>query len=296
MTLRFLPESSSRDLAFAAGELDAEAGLQDKNWLQRTKAQDGVAVDVFSPAEEAELYLNVSRPPLNNLKVRQALASAIDQSQFAAFQGKDFTQAATSVVPSNNLGFTADNGMLRYDPVEAKALLAEAGYPKGFAIPMVNSQLTGLANLGQLVQAQLGEVGVRVEIQPVEHAAYHKMIRADASPLVIYSAARFPVADVYLTQFFYGPSQIGGPAQVTNFSHCDVADAEIAAAKSETDAARQTAEWVSAQKKILADVCAIPLAEIRLVWARKGTLEWGYDFKGSMSLGPMVTEATHFTK
>ena len=212
------------------------------------------------------------------------------------FQGGDFTQAGKSAVPSNNLGFTADNGMLGADPEKAKALLAEAGYPDGFTIPMVNSQDNQLSNLAQIVQAQLAEVGVTLEIQPVEHATYHQMIRKDASPMVIYSAARFPVADVYLTQFFYGPSAIGAPGQVTNFSHCDVADAEIEKAKTDTDADEQLALWATAQKKIMENVCSIPLVETRLVWVRKASLDWGYDLQGSMSLGPMVTETTHFTE
>ena len=240
LTMRFLPESASRDLAFTAGEVDAAAGVQNKNWLTRVKAEPHAIVDVFAPAEEAQLHLNTTKPPLDKLAVRQALSWAIDQSQMVQFQGQDFTQAGQSAVPSNNLGFTADNGMLGYDLAKAKAALAEAGMPDGFTIPMINSQDNQLSNLAQLVQAQLAQIGVKVEIQPVEHATYHQMIRKDASPMVIYSAARFPVADVYLTQFFYGPSSIGKDTQVTNFSHCDVADAEIKAAKTEPDQDKQS--------------------------------------------------------
>jgi peptide/nickel transport system substrate-binding protein len=58
---------------------------------------------------------------------------------------------------------------------------------------------------------------------------------------VHYSAARFPIADVYLTQFFHGDSIVGKPTAVTNFSHCDVADAEIEAARVETDPDQQLA-------------------------------------------------------
>ncbi|MCB1492736.1 MAG: polyamine ABC transporter substrate-binding protein [Rhodobiaceae bacterium] len=293
---RFLPESASRDLAFKAGEIDAGAGVQNKNWLARMKAEPGVVIDVFAPAEEAQLHLNTTKSPLDNLKVREAISLAINQDQMVQFQGDGFTQAGQSAVPSNNLGFTADNGMLGYDPAKAKALLAEAGFADGFTIPMINSQDMQLANLGQLVQAQLAEIGITVDIQPVEHATYHQLIRKDASPMVIYSAARFPVADVYLTQFFYSPSTVATPTAVTNFSHCNVADEEILAAKTEPDPDKQIALWQEAQKKIMGNVCSVPLVETRLVWARKETLDWGYELKGSMSLGPLLTEKTHFTE
>ena len=296
VTMRFLPEKSARELAFIAGEIDAAPTGQDKNNIARLKSEDGVVVDVFAPAEEAQLHLNTKVAPLNDLKVRQAMSYAIDQSQIVLFQGEEFTKAAKSAVPSNNLGYTSNSGILGYDPEKAKALLAEAGYPDGFTIEMVTSQNPGLLNFAQLVQAQLGEVGINVELKPVEHATYHQMIRKDLSPMVIYSAARFPVADVYLTQFFYGPSQIGAPGQVTNFSHCEAGDADIKAAKVETDQATQVAMWQSAQKKIMGNVCSIPLVESRLIWVRNDNLDWGYDFKGAMGLGPVITENTHFTE
>ena len=59
--------------------------------------------------------------------------------------------------------------------------------------------------------------------------------------IVYYAAARFPVADIYLTQFFHSASIVGKPTAVTNFSHCDVADKEIDAAKAETDTEKQVA-------------------------------------------------------
>jgi peptide/nickel transport system substrate-binding protein len=81
---------------------------------------------------------------------------------------------------------------------------------------------------------------------------------------------------------------------VTNFSHCNVADKEIDEARTEPDSARQIALWQAAQKKIAGAVCAVPLIETLQVWVHKASLDYGYDLQGSMSLGPMITEATHF--
>jgi peptide/nickel transport system substrate-binding protein len=140
----------------------------------------------------------------------------------------------------------------------------------------------------------LKKAGINLDLQVVEHATFHQMIRQDVSSIVFYSAARFPVADVYLTQFYNSRSIVKTPTAVTNFSHCTVADAEIDAARTEPDAAKQIALWQAAQKKIAADVCAVPLIETLQAWVRRDTLDYGYDLKGSLSLGPMITEATHF--
>lgn len=295
VTYRFLNDAAARDLAFVAGEIDAATGLADPRWLARTKAIEGAAVDIFDPSELTVMHINTTKAPFDDIRVRQALAYAMDPSRIAQYRGEEFTRVGKSVIPSNNLGYTDDNGHFSFDAEKAKALLAEAGFPDGLTVKMISSQLPSYESSNQVLQAQLEEVGITLELEPVEHATWHQMIRQDLSPLVTYGAARFPIADVYLTQFFHSASAIGAEKQVTNFSHCDVADAEIEAARVETDPAKQIALWEEAQRKIIAHVCGVPMTETSGVWVRRSNLNWGHEFKGSMSLGPLVTEETHFT-
>jgi peptide/nickel transport system substrate-binding protein len=110
--------------------------------------------------------------------------------------------------------------------------------------------------------------------------------------MVYYSAARFPVADIYLSQFFHGRSIVKTPTAVTNFSHCNQADAQIDAARVSTDPAAQLKLWAEAQRILVQQVCAVPLVETLLVFARRDNLDYGYTLKGSMGLGPLITEQT----
>lgn len=293
---RFLTSSSARDLAFVSGEIDASKGLADKQWLARSSAIEGAAVDIFDPAELSLLNINVTQAPFDDIKVRQAVAHAVNPEIFVQYRGPEFTRPGKSVIPSNNLGFSEDVGMYEYDPEASKALLEEAGYGDGLTVKMLASQLNSLESNALLLQSLFEEAGITLELEPVEHATWHQMIRQDLSPLVQYGAARFPVADVYLTQFFHSGSAIGAPGQVTNFSHCSVADEQIEAARVETDPVKQLALWKEAQELIVKEVCAVPMAEVAQVWVRKAALDWGYELKGAMSLGPVVTEATHFTE
>lgn len=294
VTYRFLPNNAARDLAFEAGELDAEAGVQDQQWVQRIGRNTATVIDAFQPVELALLHINVTKPPFNDIRVRQALARAVDVSGLVNFIGPVVGQTPKSVIPSSNLGFTPEAGALQHDPAKAKALLKEAGFENGLNVTMIASQLPGMASVMQVIQAQVAEAGITLNLEPVEHATWHQMIRKDLSPLVYYGAARFPVADYYLTQFYYSPSSIGQPGQVTNFSHCGVADKQIEAARRETDETKQQNLWQEAQKLIASNVCAIPVIETRTVWARRKTVDWGYKFEGSMSLGPLLTEKTRF--
>jgi len=294
ISYRFMPSDASRDLAFQSGELDLNYGRADQAWVNRTKALPHTIVDVFEPAEEGQLHLNMTVKPLDDIRVRQAIAYAINRLELVRWRGADVSREAQSVVPRGYLGFTADNGLPGNDVEKAKALLKQAGYADGLTIKMIQSQLPEMLTAAQVFQAQLKRAGINLDMQVVEHATYHQQIRQDLSPIVYYSAARFPVADIYLTQFFHSRSIVKTPTAVTNFSHCDVADKEIDGARVETDKAKQLALWAEAQKKIVAQVCAVPLFETLLVFARRDNLDYGYKLDGSLSLGPLITEATHF--
>jgi peptide/nickel transport system substrate-binding protein len=293
---RYIPSDSSRDLAFQSGELDMIYGKQDQSWVDRTKQLPGVKVLAMEPGEMSALYLNVTVKPLDDIRVREALAYAIDRKAIVAFKGAGSSREAVSVVPSGYLGTDEKAPLFPYDPAKAKQLLAEAGYPNGVTVKSIHTTLTGMQTLLQAIQAQLKKSGINLDIEEVEHATFHAQIRKDLSPLVHYQAARFPVADVYLTQFYDSASTIGTPTAVTNFSHCNVADAEIRAARVETDPAKQKELWKTAQEKIIKAVCGIPVYEQLQLWAWKDSLDLGYDLKGSLNLAPPITEKTHFTK
>jgi peptide/nickel transport system substrate-binding protein len=292
ISYRFIPSNASRDLAFQNGELDVNYGIADQAWVNRAKALPHTVVDVFEPAEEGELNLNTTMKPLDDIRVRQAIAYAVNRPELVKWRGPDVSREGQSVVPRGYLGFTADNGLLPNNVDKAKALLKEAGYPDGLTIKIIMTQLPEMLTAAQVFQAQLKRAGINLDMQLVEHATFHQQIRQDLSPIVYYSAARFPIADVYLTQFFHSRSIVKTPTAVTNFSHCNVADADIDEARSTTDKAKQLALWADAQKKIIAQVCAVPLFETLLVFERHDNVDYGYKLEGSLSLGPQITEAS----
>jgi peptide/nickel transport system substrate-binding protein len=291
---RYIPSDSSRDLAFQSGELDMIYGKQDQSWVDRTKQLPGVKVIAMEPGELSTLFLNITQKPLDDIRVREAIAYGIDRKAIVAFKGAGSSREAVSVVPSGYLGTDEHAPLFPYDPAKAKALLAEAGYPDGLTVKTIHTTLTGMETFIEAIQAQLKKINVDLDVQLVEHATYHSQIRKDLSPVVHYQAARFPIADVYLTQFYDSASIVGTPKAVTNFSHCNVADDEIRAARIETDPVKQKELWKTAQEKIVKAVCGIPVYEQLQLWAWKDNLDLGYDLKGSLNLAPPVTEKTHF--
>ena len=289
---RYIQSQGSRDLALQAGELDITGGAQGQDWIDRTRKIPHIKVDTAGLPEIWWLHLNETSKPLDDLRVRQAIAYAVDRPGLIAFRGEEAHRAARSVIPASHAGFSADVPLLPHDVGKAKALLAEAGFPSGITLRVINSNRPSLREIIEVVQSQLREAGINIDIELVDHATYHANIRKDQSQVVLYGANRFPVADTTLTQFFHSRSIVGTLTAVTNFSHCKVADAEIDAARIATDPQKQDELWKTAQQKIVADVCAVPLMEVLYTWARRDTVDYGYDFKDTPSSGPLITENT----
>jgi peptide/nickel transport system substrate-binding protein len=296
ITFRLIPSDAARDLAFQSGEIDVLYARQDQSTLARLKQTAGVKTLIMTPAEMSVIHLNMTIPPLDNLKVRQAIAHALDRDGIHQFRGREMSRQPVSIVPTGYVG-TLDNApLIPHSVQKARELLAEAGHPNGVTLKTIHTTLPGMLTFIEATQAQLRRAGITLEITPVEHATFHQQIRQNLSQVVHFQAARFPVADVYLSHFFHSRAIVGTPTAVTNFSHCKVADAEIDAARSEPDKAKQVALWQEAQRKIVNEVCAIPMNEQLVLWAHRDGIDFGYDVKGSLNLGPGALETTKFTK
>jgi peptide/nickel transport system substrate-binding protein len=293
---RYIPSDATRDLAFRAGEVDMVFGRQNNQWVERTKAIPGVQVAAMEPAELNALHLNSTIKPLDDLRVRQAIAHAIDRKAMLSFIGSEVGREAVSVVPKGNLGTDDKAALLPHDVAKARQLLAQAGHPNGIKLKSVASTLPVLLRISEGLQAQLRQAGIELELETVDHPTYHANIRKNLSQVTLYQAARFPVADVYLTQFYHSRSIVGTPTAIVNLSHCNAADAEIDAAKTESNPEKQKALWQAAQDKIIKAVCGVPFTEQLVMWAWKDTLDFGGKMEGSLNLMPHVTEKTRFTK
>jgi peptide/nickel transport system substrate-binding protein len=296
---RYMADISSREAGLLAGELDVINGLPDIAWVEKIQGESGVNVDVFGVGEVATVHFNTSVEPLDNPDVRKALAYALDRDEFLALFGEPVAENVYSPVPAKFLagGMTkeeTDALGLTYDVDRelAKQMLADAGYADGFSLEVITSEMTGYRRLYENMQAQLAEVGVDLKVNVVDHSTMHAQIRQDVNPIVIYIAWR-PNADVYLTRFFHSDSiVVTGAKPDTNFSHIDILDDMIEAARVETDAEAQIQMWKDAQVQILEDVYAYPLQFQQQVYARSEAVDYGHDLVSVLALYPGITEKT----
>ena len=265
-------------------------------------AEGTLPADVFGVGEVAFVNFNMTKEPLNNPQVRQAIAYAISRDEHLALYGEPVAETVYSVVPAQLMpgGLTREEAAAQgvaydQDVERAKQWLTEAGYSDGFSLDIITSEMAAYRSNYEVLQAELAEVGITINLNVVDHATMHEQIRQDVNPIVIYVAYR-PNADVYLTQFFHSDSiVVTGARPNVNFSHYDQIDDLIEQARAETDPARQEELWKQANVKILQDLAAFPLHFQNQVYARAKGVDYGHELISSLALYPQITELTTVT-
>ena len=165
VTVRVIANASSTIQALQAGQV--QAALGDATTIP---AAEKAGITVLAPPQAltginlADRSGEVSEP-LGDVRVRQALNMAVDRATIAkALYGSEDLQLSQYSL-EGQAGFTEELAeAYPYDPEAAKELLAEAGYPDGFTLPVLTTSIAGLDKITEAVAGQLAEVGVTLEI------------------------------------------------------------------------------------------------------------------------------------
>ena len=171
-TFKFISDPTAAFAAVMAEDVDVFAGFPAPENLPQFEADPRFQVIVGSTEGETILSTNNKRPPFDNVKVREAMAHAIDRQ--AIIDGAMFglgTPIGTHFAPHNPayVDLTAQSA---YDPEKAKALLAEAGFADGFETTLHLPPPSYARRGGEIVAAQLAAVGIKAEITNVEWAQW----------------------------------------------------------------------------------------------------------------------------
>jgi len=125
------------------------------------------------------ITMRTDQPPFNDVRVRRAISQALDRQgliEAVALRGEATPAIGRGLaewsLPVDQLGAGAQ--YYQYDPKEARRLLAEAGFPKGFKTQLTATSGLGrdLVDVAQLVQRFLKDVGIAAELRLQEYGAY----------------------------------------------------------------------------------------------------------------------------
>ncbi|WP_417701276.1 ABC transporter substrate-binding protein [Pseudophaeobacter sp.] len=171
-TFKFISDPTAAFAAVMAEDVDAFASFPAPENLPQFDADPRFQVLVGSTEGETILSTNNKQAPFDDLRVRQALAHAIDRQ--AIIDGAMFgygTPIGSHFAP-HHPAYVDLTGQSAYDPEQAKALLAEAGLADGFKTTLHLPPPSYARRGGEIVAAQLAQVGIEAEIINVEWAQW----------------------------------------------------------------------------------------------------------------------------
>ena len=176
VSFKFISDPTAAFAAVMAEDVDAFVGFPAPENLPQFEADPRFQVLVGSTEGETILSTNNKMPPFDNVKVRQALAHAIDRQ--AIIDGAMFgygTPIGTHFAP-HNPDYVDLTGNSAYDPDLAKQLLTEAGYGEGFKTTLKLPPPSYARRGGEIIAAQLRAVGIEAEISNLEWAQWLEQV------------------------------------------------------------------------------------------------------------------------
>lgn len=250
---RILPEDLTTLVEFETGNLDCiripppelRRYLSHPQWKHQVVEQPGLNIYY--------LGLNCQKPPLDDVRVRQAITLAIDREKMRTSVYERRGTLASGPVPPLLMPAGSSPGKgYPYDPAQSRKLLQEAGYPQGFSLPITITNAPETLDLVEVVQHYLQQVGIKATILQLEWSSFKEAVaKGETSAFWLSWWADYPDTENFLYPLFHS-SNWGAGGNRAFYRNPDV-DRMIEQAQEEPDATRRMQEYQEAQARIVQD-------------------------------------------
>jgi oligopeptide transport system substrate-binding protein len=253
--------------AFEDGDVDvADVAAFDATWI----AYDDVLGRQLRRSEGLSLRyygFDTSRPPFDDVRVRRAVAEAVDWRRLIALSSAGTSTPATGMVPPGIPGRSATDFLPKHDPDAARSLLADAGYPGGRGFPSVVLLSGGPEDRAFAAEVQR-ELGITIDVE-VQGEGFFDRLQAD--PPSMFSMGW--VADYPGPNDFLGILLGSGASNNYGRWSSPEFDRAVADALAATDAASARSAYDRAEALVRDDAPTIPLTyDVQWSLARTGLL------------------------
>lgn len=295
--IRYVTDPVARLAAFEANEVDigfsTPVPLGELERLRASGTFDLETRGYDNGGALNQVFFNLRYEPFQNLKVRQAVAHAIDIPAFIQKVWQGYAVPSATIIPPTNRKFH-DPSISHYsfDPALAEKLLDEAGYPRGadgkrFPVRLTaNPFMSQIGDGAQFLRSALGEVGIDVQLQSYDFATYVKKVYTEGAfdlDIQVLAAGYDPTDGILRG---YHSRNIKEGLSWSNHSHYSSpeADALFDAGSAENDEAKRRDIYVRLQKLIYDDLPSVNLVAYQPVTvARKSLHDYFVDQQGPSS-------------
>lgn len=274
-----VPESATRQVGLLNGQYALLPNIDAATALQ-LKGKPNVRLQETLELAYTLVGMNVSKPPFDNPKVREALNYALNRQEIvdAAQFGAGVPGGPLSPALKTWAVDVKEFPCYKPDLAKAQALLKEAGVPLPIAVTMSVLPRQDIKDIAQVVQEQLNKAGFKVELKNPELGQFIQDWRNSNFDLFASTNAGSPDPDDY----FFRTFRTGGSTNVFKFGDPAI-DALLDKARSTQDDAARKAAYDEVQKKL---ACTGPIAHLTygtLFSAARNALQ-GYDVMPNRSL------------
>ena len=290
---RSIPENSARLNALKTGEVDLIDGI-DFSDVPLIESDPNLQLFSRPSLNVAYVGLTVTRGPMGDKRVRQALNYAVDKEAIikAFFEG--YAIPAINPMPPSVAGYHDGIADYPFDLEKAKALLTEAGYPNGFemelwAMPVPRPYMPNGEKVAEAIAANFEKIGVKAKLVTFEWGTYlDKASRGEADAFMLGWTGDNGDADNFL--YVLLDEDNIGTNNYSYFKNDEMHDILIAA-QSEVDEAKRIELYKQAQEIIKEEAPWIPLVHSQPVLAgRADIVNFTPHPKGSDYLYPVAFE------
>ena len=171
-----VPDATTRALELRKGSADLAINALTPDTVVALRKDPRLEVLTAPGTIYAYMALNLRDPVLKDVRVRRALAYAIDRQPMIQYLWREMAQPAASILPVQSWAYDAQVPQYGYDPARARQLLDEAGYPAvngvRFHLTMKTSTEESTRLMAAVLQQQLRAVGIALDIRTFEFATF----------------------------------------------------------------------------------------------------------------------------
>ena len=244
IVLKPLPDAQSRFASLQSGEADIVWDDEyDADNIEKAKTDPKLAVHVY-PGSGAQVYaINTKSPPLDDVRVRQALVMSIDRKKMSQAIANGLARPATNPYGDGSWVKCKDDGALPYDLEKAKALIKDYGKPVEFKM-IVTATPRG-RTVGQVMQQFWKQAGANVEIEQIDQATV--VPRAFMRQFQITPWRIVDLADP--DPQMYANFHTGSPVALANYSNPEL-DKLLEHARTTADVAQRVEDYCAVSRLI----------------------------------------------
>ena len=172
VTFKFVADPAAATAAMLAGDIDDFSNFPAPEALDQFRADARFAVHVGTTEGKTIVALNEAHKPVGDVRVRRALAYAIDREALIEATENGYGAPIGSHYVPTDPGYVDLTGAYPYDPAKARALLAEAGVKPGTTLTIMLPPPSYARKGGEVIAAMLQQVGLTVKLVPIEWAQW----------------------------------------------------------------------------------------------------------------------------